>query len=384
MKRKRFTEAQIAFALRQAESGTPVAEIIRKMGISEVTFYRWKKKYAGLGVAELRRLKQLEDENRRLKRLVADLTLDKQMLQDVLFKKTLTPAMKRDLVCEMKTSYQVSERWACKTMEFARSTIRYESLADPQIALRMRLRELAMSRVGYGYRRLHILLWREGWNVNHKRVYRLYREEGLAMRSKPPRRRRACLKRKLRPLAFEKNECWSMDFMSDQLFDGRRIRVLTIVDNHTRESLAIHVSQRIRGCEVVEVLERAVKEHGKPQTIQVDNGPEFISKDVDLWAYWNHVKLDFSRPGKPTDNAYIESFNARFRLECLNEHWFLSLEDAREKIEVWRRDYNETRPHSSLGNVSPEEYAAMKGPVEAELIQATEANKNDLQNFRLT
>ena len=154
-------------------------------------------------------------------------------------------------------------------MAFARSTIRYESVADPQIGLRLRLRDLAMSRVGYGYRRLHILLLREGWEVNHKRVYRLYREEGLGLRRKPPRRRVACLKRKLRPVASEKNECWSMDFMSDQLYDGRRIRLLTIVDNHTRESLAIHVGQRIRGCEVVEVLEQIVKDHGTPQTIRV-------------------------------------------------------------------------------------------------------------------
>jgi putative transposase len=257
-----------------------------------------------------------------------------------------------------KISYQVSERRACTTLALARSTIRYESVADPQTALRMRLRDLAMARIGYGYRRLHILIEREGWSVNHKRVYRLYREEGLAMRKRPPRRRKACLKRELRPLAAEKNECWSMDFMSDELFDGRRIRLLTIVDNHTRESLAIHVGQRIRGSEVVQVLERIVKEHGRPQTVRVDNGPEFISKDVDLWAYWNHVTLDFSRPGKPTDNAYIESFNGRFRQECLNEHWFMSFEDAREKVEAWRRDYNEERPHSSLGNATPEEFAA--------------------------
>jgi putative transposase len=175
-----------------------------------------------------------------------------------------------------------------------------------------------------------------------------------------------------------------MDFMSDQLFDGHRIRLLTLVDNHTRESLAIHVGQRIRGCEVVQVLERIVKEHGKPQTIQVDNGPEFISKDVDLWAYWNHVKLDFSRPGKPTDNAYIESFNARFRLECLNEHWFLSLDDAKEKIESWQRDYNENRPHSSLGNVPPEQFAAQNLPLKTDPIRAPGTIKNDLQNFKLT
>ena len=132
--------------------------------------------------------------------------------------------------------------------------------------------------------------------------------------------------------------------MSDQLYNGLRLRLLTIVDNHTRESLAINVGQRIRGIEVVKVLEKVAAEHGRPRTIQVDNGPEFISKDVDLWAYWNQVQLDFSRPGKPTDNAYVESFNARFRQECLNEHWFLSLADACEKVEEWRRDYNENQP----------------------------------------
>jgi len=171
----------------------------------------------------------------------------------------------------MKTSYQVSGQRACTTLDLARSMIRYESTADSQTALRMRLRDLAMSRVGYGYRRLHILIEREGWSVNHKRVYRLYREEGLAMRKRPPRRRKACLKRELRPLAVEKNECWSMDFMSDELFDGRRIRLLTIVDNHTRESLAIYIGQRILGCAVVEVLERILKDHGRPRTIRVDN-----------------------------------------------------------------------------------------------------------------
>jgi putative transposase len=284
----------------------------------------------------------------------------------------------------LKMAYKVSERRACSTLVFARSVVRYESRADPQTALRMRLRELAMARVGYGYRRLHVLLGREGWRVNHKRVYRLYRDEGLGMRKRTPRRRKACLKRELRPAAVEKNECWSMDFMSDELFDGRRIRVLTLVDNHTRESLAIHVAQRIRGMEVAEVLERVSKEHGKPRMIRVDNGPEFISKDVDLWAYWNHVKLDFSRPGKPTDNAYIESFNARFRLECLNEHWFMSLEDAREKMEEWRRDYNQNRPHSSLGNVPPEEYAILNGVAEAGKIRLEETNNNDSQNIFLT
>ena len=222
----------------------------------------------------------------------------------------------------------------------------------------MRLKELAGVRIGYGYRRLHVLLQREEWSVNHKRVYRLYRKEGLALRKRPPRRRVACVKREIKPSAVAKNDCWSMDFVSDQLFDGRRLRVLTLVDNHTRESLALHVGQRIRGIDVVSVMERVTKQNGLPKRIQVDNGPEFISKDLDRWAYWNHVELDFSRPGKPTDNALIEAFNSRFRQECLNEHWFMSLPDAQEKIETWRHDYNHDRPHSSLGYRSPAEFIA--------------------------
>jgi putative transposase len=188
------------------------------------------------------------------------------------------------------------------------------------------------------------------------RVYRLYREEGLGLRKKVPRRRVAAVKREIHPTATEQNECWSMDFVSDQLFDGRKIRVFAIVDNHTRESLALHPSQRIRSMDVVEVLERVTRQKGFPKRIKVDNGPEFISKDLDRWAYWNHVELDFSRRGKPSDNAFIEAFNSRFRQECLNQHWFLSIDDAREKIEAWRRSYNSERPHSALDYQTPEEF----------------------------
>jgi len=339
--KKRYTEAQIVFALRQAEAGTPVAEITRKMGVSDPTFYRWKKLYSGLAVNEVRRLKQLDEENRKLKQIVADLTLDKQMLQDVR---------------EMLTSYQTSERQALAAFGWPRSTHRYESVADRQEALRIRLKDLAGVRIGFGYRRLHVMLRREGWQINHKRVYRLYREEGLGLRKKVPRRRVASVKREIRPTATEQNECWSMDFVSDQLFDERRLRVLTLVDNHTRESLALHPSQRIRGIDVVEVLEAVTKLKGFPKRIKVDNGPEFISKDLDRWAYWNHVELDFSRPGKPSDNAFIEAFNSRFRQECLNQHWFLSLADARIKIEAWRKEYNSERPHSALDYQTPDEF----------------------------
>lgn len=220
----------------------------------------------------------------------------------------------------------------------------------------MRLRELAGTRIGFGYRRLHVVLQREGWQINHKRVYRLYREEGLGLRRKRPRRRVAAVKREIHPTATERNECWSMDFVSDQLFDGRRMRVLTLVDNHTRECLALHPGQRIGGMDVVGVLEKVTQVNGCPRRIKVDNGPEFISRDLDRWAYWNKVGLDFSRPGKPSDNAFIEAFNSRFRQECLNEHWFLSLEDARCKIDTWRKEYNSERPHSALNYRTPEEF----------------------------
>lgn len=261
------------------------------------------------------------------------------------------------MVKKLQVAYEVSERRACQATGFPRSSHRYESVRDDRAELRIRLRDLAASRVHYGYCRLHTLLRREGWKVNRKLVYRIYKEEGLAMRRKRPRRNRSCQVRNPRPAATGANENWSMDFMADQLFSGQRFRLLTLVDNFTRESLAIRVGQRLTGDHVVETLEAVTKERGIPKTIRVDNGPEFISKSLDWWAYFNGVKLDFSRPGKPTDNAFIESFNGRLRQECLNQHWFLSLEDAQHKMDAWRHDYNEQRPHSALENRTPTEFA---------------------------
>lgn len=220
---------------------------------------------------------------------------------------------------------------------------------------------MASTRVRYGYRRIHVLLRREGWQINHKRTRRIYRELGLQLRNKTPKRKVKAKLREDRVVATAPNECWSMDFLSDQLFDGRKIRVLSIVDNFTRLSPALDVRFSYRGSDVVETLEQIAGQHGRPKRIRVDQGPEFISKDLDLWAYQHDVVLDFSRPGKPTDNAFAESFNGRVRAECLNANWFLSLADARLKCEAWRRDYNEVRPHSSLGNQTPSERAFGSG-----------------------
>lgn len=231
---------------------------------------------------------------------------------------------------------------------------------DSQMALRMRIKEIASIRVRYGYKRIYTLLRREGWQVNHKRIYRIYREEGLNLRHKSKRKRTSGT-RIPREDVTRRNECWAMDFVSDSLYNGKRFRALTIIDVYTRECLQIYANQRIKGDQVVHELDIITARRGYPQRIRVDNGPEFISKALDEWAYHNEVKLDFSRPGKPTDNAHIESFNGSLRDECLNTNWFLSIEDAKGKLRAWRNDYNEYRPHSSLDNLTPAEYAARTG-----------------------
>jgi len=221
----------------------------------------------------------------------------------------------------------------------------------------MWIKEIANTRVHYGYRRVHVMLKREGWQDNVKRVYRLYQEQGLSLRMKRPKRNKSARLRQPKHVVTAMNQIWSMDFVADALFDGRKLRALTVVDNYTRESLAIDVGQSLKGDDVVATLNRIAATRGLPATIKVDNGSEFISKVMDRWAYERGVELDFSRPGKPTDNAKIESFNGRLRQECLNLHWFLSLDDAKEKIEAWRQYYNETRPHSALQWESPAHFA---------------------------
>jgi putative transposase len=221
------------------------------------------------------------------------------------------------------------------------------------------MREIAGTRVRYGYRRIQVLLSREGIHVNQKKIYRLYREEVLNLRRRRPRRRVSAVHREEMPQVTAVDECWSMDFVTDSLFNGRRFRALTIVDNFSREYLEIYPAQGITGDDVVGTMQKLHIQGRRPERIKVDNGSEFISKALDKWAYENQVNLDFSRPGRPTDNALIESFNGSFRDECLNAHWFLSLEDARQKIEAWRNDYNEYRPHSSLSNKTPAEFAKL-------------------------
>jgi putative transposase len=233
--------------------------------------------------------------------------------------------------------------------------VRYQGRPRPDdTELRSRLRTLATERPRFGYRRLHALLQREGYRVNHKRLHRLYREAGLMVKRR--KRKRIAERRGPFPtIALTPNDCWSLDFMSDALATGRRFRTLGVIDTCTREALAIEVDTSLPGARVVRVLEQLITERSRPTEIVLDNGPELISRVLDQWAAERGIRLGFIEPGKPVQNAVMESFNGRFRDECLNSHWFTSLVDARQIIEAWRLDYNQVRPHSSLAYHTPTE-----------------------------
>jgi putative transposase len=266
----------------------------------------------------------------------------------------VTPAARREAVAHLQERFAASERGACRLVGASRSTVRYRKRSQDDTALVERLRKLARERPRFGYRRLHALLRREGEVVNHKRVYRVYRAAGLAV---PQRKRKRVAARRGQSVRIgtRPNEHWSLDFMSDTLSTGRRLRTLSVLDTCTREALAIAVDTSLPSRAVTRLLDGILLSRPRPERITLDNGPELTSRWFDQWADHNGIVLDYIEPGKPVQNAVMESFNGRFRDECLNSHWFMSLEDARQTIEAWRLDYNRVRPHSSLGYRTPEE-----------------------------
>lgn len=277
----------------------------------------------------------------------------------------VSPQAKREAVTVLRTERNFGVTRACGLVGISRSLYRYRSRRSDSAALRMRIEEIAAIKRRYGYRRVYVRLRREGWQVNRKRVYRIYRDAGLAVRRRK-RKRIGPVERKPLPKPMAANVSWSMDFASDGLAGGRRFRCLNIVDDFTRECVAIEVDTSLTGNRVRTVLNRLAEMRGLPQSITVDNGPEFQSQVLDSWAYAANVQLSFIRPGKPNENAYIESFNGKFRDECLNEHWFLDMAQARRIIEAWRIEYNTERPHSSLGNLTPEEFADARAKTTSE------------------
>jgi len=270
----------------------------------------------------------------------------------------VTPAARREAVRVAGEAYGHSERHACALLGVCRAMVRYRSRRLPDEALRERITALAYARPRFGSRRLTILLQREGRRINHKRVERIYRAAGLALRRRR-RRVRAGARSVVSPTPQRPNHCWSMDFMRGTLADGRPFRVFTLVDAFTREALALEVDHSLPGPRVVRTLDRIVASRPAPATIVIDNGTEFTSRVLDAWAYRHGVELHFIAPGKPVQNAYIESFNGRLRDECLNQHWFSCVAEARIVIEAWRVDYNRVRPHTSLGYRTPEQFATL-------------------------
>jgi len=259
-------------------------------------------------------------------------------------------------VRHLQKQHGLSQRRACRLVSCNRKSARYVSTRGCDGELRAVLKDLAALKPAWGYRLLHGVLRLDGWCVNRKKTYRLYREEKLGLRPKHKKRLK-CEKRGPSAPVTAPNQRWQMDFVHDRLSDGRSFRTLNLTEALTRQCLAQEVDLSLSGVRVVRVLERVKQKHGVPELIRVDNGSEFRSKALDLWAYANQVKLEFIEPGKPTQNGQIESFNGRFRAECLDQEWFGSLDEAREIIEAWRISYNRERPHSALGYLPPDVWA---------------------------
>lgn len=258
---------------------------------------------------------------------------------------------------DLTTNHGFSQRRSCRLLAFDRSVGRYERKLKNDEQLKSKIISIAHERKRFGYRRIHIMLQREGYKANHKKVYRLYKEAGLKVRHRGGRKRALGSRVVLQSLE-KANQRWSLDFVSDSLADGRRIRILTVVDDYTRESLKMVVDTSINGVRVARELSELIEQRGRPECILSDNGTEFTSHAILRWSSSHQIAWKYIQPGKPMQNGYIESFNGKLRDECLNENWFLNIWQAREIVENWRRDYNRNRPHTSLGGLSPEQFVA--------------------------
>ncbi|MFK0167159.1 IS3 family transposase [Rhizobium sp. NPDC090279] len=360
MAAKRHKAEEIVTKLRQVDvlnaQGKSMAEAIRSIGVTEVTYYRWRAEYGGLKGDQVKRLKELETENARLRRAVSDLTLDKMILAEAAKGKLLSPARRRACVDHVTAELGVSERRACRVLGQHRSTQRkIAKTPDDEAALTADITALALQYGRYGYRRITAMLHQAGWIVNVKRVERIWRREGLKVPYKQPKRGRlwlndsSCIR--LRP--EYPNHVWSYDFVEDRTHNGRKIRMLNVIDEFTRECIAIRVERKLKAVDVIDVLSDLFILRGIPAHIRSDNGPEFIAKALREWIALVGAKTAYIMPGSPWENGYCESFNSKLRDELLNGEIFYTLKEAKIIIEGWRRHYNTVRPHSSLNYKPP-------------------------------
>lgn len=357
IRKARFTEHQIIAVLKSVEAGRTVKDVCREAGISEASYYNWKAKFGGMEASDIKKMKDLEDENRRLKQMFADLSLECRALKDVI-EKALKPAIKRELVSYLTAQFAMSLRQACRILSLSRTVFRYQPDTQRDEPVIMALTVAAERYPRYGYKRFFQVLRRQGNAWNHKRVHRIYFLLKLNFRRKGKQHLPV---RNPAPLATPEamNQSWSIDFMHDALVCGRRFRTFNVVDGYNREALAIEIDLNIPAQRVVRVLGRIVANRGYPLKMRMDNGPELVLLTLAQWAEEHGVMLEFIRPGKPTQNAFIERFNRTYRTEILDFYLFRTLNEAREITERWLAEYNGERPHESLNNLTPEEYRLM-------------------------
>ncbi|MEL7110823.1 MAG: IS3 family transposase [Pseudomonadota bacterium] len=357
---KRAKPEEIIAKLREVEvrlsQGETIGHAVRAIGVSEQSYYRWRKEYGGLQIGQAKRMKDIEKENARLRRAVSDLTLDNQILQEVVRGKFLSPSRKRIAVDHVVEELGVSVRRACRVVGQHRSTQRrVPTPRADEAALTDAIINLAERFGRYGYRRITALLNDDIWSVSEGRVYRIWRREGLKVPQKQPKRGRLWLNDgscvRLRP-AY-KGHVWSYDFVQDRTHDGKVFRMLCVIDEFTRECLAIRVERKLNSRDVLDTLGELFVEHGPPEHIRSDNGPEFIATALREWLDKLNVRTLYIEPGSPWENGYCESFNSKLRDELLAREIFYDLREAQVLIENWRLFYNTERPHSSLGYKPP-------------------------------
>ncbi|HYT66499.1 MAG TPA: IS3 family transposase [Vicinamibacterales bacterium] len=351
MKKTRFTDEQMVTILREADEKS-VPEVAKKHGVSAQTIYAWRKHFGSLEPSDVKRLRQLEQENGRLKKMVADRDLEIDVLKEINAKKMVGARVRRHQVAYAQ-GRGLSGRRACALLSVARSTLGYVSrLIARDAPVLPAMRTLAGQYPRYGYRTIQIFLDRQGHVMSADRMYRLWRQEALQVPKKRPRRRVASSRpRPLPPTAV--NHVWAYDFVFDTCADGRTLKCLTVIDEFTRECLAIDVAGGIRSGRVIEVLAQLVSVHGAPQFLRSDNGPEFVATAILRWLHTAQIETAFIDPGKPWQNGADESFNGKFRDQHLSLQWFRNRADAKVSIEAWRRHYNEVRPPSSLAYLTP-------------------------------
>ncbi|QBY00883.1 IS3 family transposase [Rhodophyticola sp. CCM32] len=354
MKNGRYSDAQIMAILKQADGGVPVSELCREHGMSSASFYKWRAKFGGMDASLMSEMKDMAEENRRLKRMYAEMSMQNDLLKEALGKKPLRPSLRREVAVNAVARHGVSVALACRTFQISETCYRYSPvLSDENEEIADWLERLTANKRNWGFGLCFLYLRNvQGYGWNHKRVYRIYCELELNLRIKPKKR----LKRdKPEPLAVPDvpNDTWSMDFMADQLADGRSIRTLNVLDDFNREGLCIEVDFSLPAERVVRSLNQIIEWRGQPHAIRVDNGPEYISGTLMTWAEKRNIRLEYIQPGKPQQNGYIERYNRTVRGEWLGQYIFETIEEAQDKATEWLWTYNNERPNMGIGGITP-------------------------------